>query len=214
MEKLNILSLYVEAIAAIVALIYYRKYKSSYLKYFLFFLWYVVINECLGRYMSTKLDMNNNLIFNLYIFINFIFLFSIYRHYIKKQRTKQYITIFICVYIITLIFSYFFLNENYATKLQVVPFIVGACFLVISVIFYFIEILKSEKILLITRNLLFWISVGILLFNVGAIPILIVREYDTGNKVLIQIIFLSLVILLNICYITGFIISNKIKESE
>lgn len=205
------LTLYIEILAAIVGSIYFYKYKKTYLKYFLAFLWYIVINEMYGKYIADVCEGNNSSIYNDYMIINFLFLLSIYWHRLEKRNYKRLILIFaICVTIIFIVNSHF---ENYLIETATLPFIVGSSSLIFAVGLYFIEILNSEKILHITKELLFWISFGILIFNVGAIPCIVSRTYyfDTfqTNFNFLNTLYLSLIFILNICYIIGFIYSKE-----
>jgi quinol-cytochrome oxidoreductase complex cytochrome b subunit len=90
----------------------------------------------------------------------------------------------------------------------------ASCFLIITVIFYFIEILNSEKVLNVTRDLLFWISVGVVLFNIGVIPWVITLKHYSEKFVAMNTLLQVLILILNICYILGFICSYKIQKQE
>ncbi len=211
--KIENLTIWIEIITAIIGSIYFYKYKETYLKYFLLFLWYIVINELTGRYLANILGRYNLIIFNIYLLINFPFLFSIYRHFLKNEFYKNIIFYFIYIYIIIFIFNGIFI-EDYIEDLVTYPFIIGSSFLIVSVIFYFIEILNSERILNITRDLLFWISVGVLLFNIGIIPWVITLEYFEEKKDAVTMLSKALILILNICYIIGFVWGHKMRKSE
>ncbi len=91
------------------------------------------------------------------------------------------------------------------------PFVVGSIFLIISIVFYLIELLKSEKVIIFHRKLLFWISIGLLLFHSGTIPFsLKYNEYSLFPS--IDKLFLIIYVLAFFMYTTfifGFIWSNK-----
>ncbi|EDP95780.1 hypothetical protein KAOT1_05232 [Kordia algicida OT-1] len=139
-----------------------------------------------------------------------------YKHFIQRKLFKKYIKIFIIVYWITCIINSFY--ENFLEVAQVVPYIIVSSFLIISILMYFIEVLQSERILNINRELLFWISIGLLLFHIGYIPYKIVQKfYDSiasANLENLRSLFFSLILILNICYITGFIWSQPIQKQE
>jgi hypothetical protein len=210
------LTLYVEIIAAIIGSIYFYKYKNSYLKYFLVFLWYIVFNEIYGKYIADVLDGNNFGLYNIYMVINLLFLLSIYWNKLKKSSNKKLIVLFAISFITVCIVNYPF--QDYTIDFAALPFIVGSSLLIFAIILYFIEILNSEKVLYTTRDLLFWISFGILLFNVGAIPCIVARTYyfETFhlNFGFLNTLYLSLIFILNICYIIGFICSHKIIKKQ
>ncbi|MCK8522518.1 hypothetical protein M0D21_13115 [Aquimarina sp. D1M17] len=96
-------------------------------------------------------------------------------------------------------------------EFQSLPYIAAATFIVISISIYFVEILNTEKVLYVKKNLLFWISVGLLLYYIGNIPFRILRNYyeyltDATILVLLNII---LAVIMNICFIIGFIWSDR-----
>ena len=51
--------------------------------------------------------------------------------------------------------------ENYYKEIQTIPYLIASIFLISSIIFYFLEILNTDKILYVHKNLLFWISIGL-----------------------------------------------------
>jgi len=215
-EILRSFTLYIELITAITGSIFYYKYKNTYLKYFLFLLWYIVLNEFLGFYTRVYLEMNNSRIYNIYYIINFTFLLSIYKHFLQKKLFKTCVKIFIIVYWSTCIINAFY--ENFLEVAQIVPYIIVSSFLIISILLYFVEILQSERILNINKELLFWISIGLLLFHIGYIPYKIVQKfYDSiasANLENLRSLFFSLILILNICYITGFIWRQPSQKHE
>ncbi|WP_044399533.1 hypothetical protein [Lacinutrix sp. Hel_I_90] len=204
---------YIELITAVLGSIYYSKYRHTFLKYFLLILWYTTINGFLCRYLHENYILrNNSLLYNLYHLVNFTFLLILFKKYIKSSAYKKWISIFIILYV----FSFFFnlIWQNYLTEIQTVPFILGAVFVIISITFYFLEILNTTKVLYVSKNLLFWISIGLLLYFVGKIPTRIIRNYwediSYYKDILIAEYILSIV--MNICFIIGFICSKKDKQ--
>ena len=203
---------YVELITAIIGTIYFYKYKHTCLKYFLLILWYVVINEFLGFFLKKAGFTYNVIIYNIYHLINFSFLFILYKTYIKNSIHKKYIKYFLVIYIISFFGNMFY--QNYFTQAQTIPFIIGAVFLIISIVFYFSEILNTDKVLYINKNLFFWISIGLFLYHIGKIPTRIIRNYynEIPNFKSISITESSLSIIMCICFIIGFIWSEKDKQ--
>jgi len=203
------LTVYSEYASAIIGIIFYYKYKNTPLKYFAILLVYVGLNEYLGLQFKENGIRYNKIIYNIYNVINFTYLFILYKNYLKNKNRKRIILCFIIIYIISFIINGFF--QNYIKQSQTVPYIIGSVFLVISVIFYFIEILNSEKVLKVNRNLLFWISIGFFLFHIGIIPFRIIVN-SFSNSTALNYLFLIkfiLVMVMNICFIIGFIWSKK-----
>lgn len=209
------LTLYLETITAIFASVFYYKYRESYLKYFLLFSWYTVINECLGKFILQVLELNNHIIYNVYLLIFFTYFLSVYSHFLLKKKFKICVKYFIIIYLITFIIGMFY--ENYFTQFQLRSYIIGSSVLIVSIIFYFIEILNSEKVLYVKQDLLVWISVGLLMFNIVTIPY-IVTSNIFGDKVAnfnyLNLLFNCTIIFLYLSYTLGFVLSNKIEGKK
>ena len=205
---------YLELLSAIIGTLMLYKYKHTYLKYFLILLWYTALNEFLGisivNYQKANdITVNNKIIYNVYNTINFVVLLMIYRHYIQSEKFKKWILGFIASYLITVIIFGFY--ENYLVVSQSAAYIVGASFLVITIAYYFFEVFNSDKVLNIQKSLLFWISVGLLLFHIGSIPFAVVSNYYAFIPDLRYMFYAKwvLIFILYFLYIIGFIWSEK-----
>ncbi len=200
-----------EVLTAIIGIIFYNKYKNdSFLKYFIFLISYVAINEVVGLYIKLDNDVNTTIIYNIYNVINFTYLFFLYRHFLVSTKRKKIVLVFALLYIVTFIINGF-IFENYLREYQRLPYIVAAIFLLITIIYYFIEILYSEKVLHAKKNLLFWISVGFLIYFVGNLPFRILSNYYTQltDATILFLVKFTLTMILNTCFIIGFIWSDK-----
>lgn len=167
-----------ELLSAIIGTLYFYKYKDTHLKYFLFLLWYITITEFTGWYASKNnvlvfFDKNgvdyNYWLYNLLYFIFFNVVLAIYLKSIKNSKHKKWIKLFILTYIIISIINWCFI-QDFAFEMSELPYVIGSIFLIISIIFYLIQLLKSDKIIVFHKALLFWISIGLLLFHSGTIP--------------------------------------------
>lgn len=214
-EFLNLLiklGIGVELLAAITATIFYPKYKnSSILKYFLFFLWYVAINELVGLYIRLDQEINA-ILYNIYHVVNFSFFFILYRNYLNNQKNKKLVIILCVIYLVSFIINGFF--ENYLIEHQRFPYIIGSFFLVITIILYFFEVLNSEKVLHAKKNLLIWISFGLLIYFVGNLPFRILRNYyeELTDATVSFLVKFTVTIVMNTCFILGFIWSDKKQQ--
>lgn len=200
-----------ECIAALIGLFFLFSYKAKgLLKWFSIFLIYIFINDIIGYNTRHWFPNSNNLIlYNISTSITFLFLFFIYHQYTKEKTSKHFIMYFTILYIITLFISGSY--ENYLNQLQSIPFLLGAFLLMTSIIFYFAELLKSEQIQESTKDLLFWISVGLLIYYVGKMPFRIVRDYYANHNDFSTLFILNSIftIIMNGCFITGFLIHKK-----
>ena len=86
--------------------------------------------------------------------------------------------------------------------------ILGLFFVVLTIMLYYTELLKSDAILNIKYSLFFWISIGALIFNIGILPVFVIGELIDWQGVF-KYIILGLNILLSLSFITGFLMSKK-----
>ncbi|WP_146052846.1 hypothetical protein [Aquimarina sp. I32.4] len=198
-----------EVLTAIVATIYYNKYRNTHiLKYIIFLIWYVALNEIIGLYIRSK-NWDTALPMNIYNVVNFTFILILYRSYLNEKKSKKIALVFCIIYLIAFIINGFY--ENYYIKFQSIPYIIAAFAVIITISLYFREILNSEEVLNAKRNLLFWISVGLLIYFVGNIPFRILRNYyiELTDATIYFLVNFTLTVILNICFIIGFIWSKK-----
>ena len=180
----------VEALAAFTGLLLYRKYKDSTAKYFIYFLFYSTLCDTLGSY--TKYVKNDGLLSfldgtlfqkNYWWFTLFWSVFSIvfytfyYNKIIKNAKFKSVIKnsgyaffLFSVGYIIINFDSYF--------KTSLPPITVfGALIIFLCTVFYFIEILLSDTILVFYKSLNFYISITIFIWWLIITPLGFFERY-------------------------------------
>jgi hypothetical protein len=210
---------YVELLAAIIGTVYFYKYRNTSLKFFLFILWYITFTEFIGSYASKNnvfvfFDENgidyNHWMYNILYFVFFNLVLIIYLKSIKNNKHKFWIKIFIISYILISIINWSFI-QSFIFEMSELPFVIGSIFLIISIIFYLIQLLKSSNTKTFHKELLFWISIGLLLFHTGTIPFSL--EYN-GYAFMpgIHKLFLIIYILSPLMYLIftfGFIWSDK-----
>ena len=216
---------YFELIAAIFGTIYYYKYKKTFMRFFLVILWYTILNEFLSYILRTynieylkAFDINFNgniytaLLYNIYHLINFSFLILLYGHYIQNITLKKIIYICGGAYVVSFFVNMLF--QDYISEVQTVPFIIAAITIIACILMYFYQILNSNEVLHVSKNLLFYISIGYLLYLVGILPMRIVRNYfyELPNYQYIYNVGSILSITMNMCFIAGFIWSEKKQQ--
>jgi len=198
-----------EGIAAITAILFYDKYKHTVLKYFAWILVYTILNDIIAIYVY-RLYGINVVQYNVYNFIYFLYLYYVFWSFIRSKTYKRWI-----VYCIGIFLAASFINiltANFIFENQMVAYVVGACLVIFCIILYYIEILSDSRILYIKEDLLFWISIGLLLFYVGYIPIKISREFFSNYEdvfVTLYNVQRILIIIMNSCFIIGFVWTKK-----
>lgn len=206
---------YFQFITAIVASIYFYKYKHTILKYLLPLLWYNALNEHVALIYSRSLDNTPNLIFyNVFFFITFTYYLILYKKSIKNVKFKKLVSVFIGLYLLSIGFEISCLKMNYFENSQVIPYITAASFVIICILYYLYEIFQSEEVIEVERKLLFWVSVALFLYYITFVPYKLDQNYISYFKADSSIFKIRIIVtlLFNFIYIAGFIWSRVEKE--
>lgn len=186
----------------------YDKIRNSfYLKLFLIFIGYSLLIEILGFLFGFIFRVNNHVIYNSWGLVSHFFYMFFFLSQIKNKPRRKLIKCLIIIYFVFTIVEVSFFT-NFLNQFLVKNEIIGSFLIMISVLMYFYELLKSDKILNLKESMFYWIGLGVLLFNVGFIPAYVVAEYISFG-VAYRIITLILNLLMAGCFITGFIVSKK-----
>lgn len=194
LKNYSFLTKLVEGIAAITGLICYKKYRNTYHKYFIWFLVYIILLDFLGSYtiyvakyeilkpikeaLKGTLIEKNYWVFTFFWSIGSILFFVFY--YLKIITNKYYRRIITYAALLFFLCSttYIFLNINAFFK-AAIPLIKvsGATVIFMCVIFYFIELLKSDEVLTFYKSLNFYISATIFIWWLVTTPVVFFEIY-------------------------------------
>lgn len=195
---IHLLPVYFLELTAALAGSYYLKKVGNVktdAKVLVYYLWLVVFVESVGFYPVYAYFTNYETLsfikdtpwernywwYNSYHLVKFA---ALYYYFILQltSRTKRkiftYISIvYLCCSILYLIFSGEFFYQ-YSTF----DAIVGTLLLVILIFFYFFDLLQSEKVLDFYKTLPFYVSIGILVWQVVVTPLFIYSLYFTTRS--------------------------------
>lgn len=203
--------IYFEIAALISAAIFWNSVKKTSIRWFLPFLIFIVIVEISGWYFPVYLKQHTGWIFNIsvpveYLFFSFIF----YQHY-QKKMTQKLVILFMILFTGCVLYYTLFKNIKYFNGYYLLT---GSFAMILMGIAYFFEqYLKNE-----TGNIwdepMFWITTGVLLFNIGEFSYDLVSTFIIKNlfdpvNVLFREINNKLVILLYLFISIGLIICRK-----
>lgn len=177
----------VEIIAAITGIICYRYYKHTNTKYFIWFLIYVVLIEFIGNYTSyvaeyeflrgarevfkgTKFQ-KNHWFFTLFWIIGSTIFYGLYfRKQLKNPMFKQIVKFGILVFGLFSL-TYLLLNPKSLFAGKTIPIdVFGIIIILLTVIFYLVEMLHSDKILRFYKSINFYISVTLIIWYIIITP--------------------------------------------
>jgi len=204
--KYSYITLY--TITLIVCLIYRRKYTHNLaLRLWMYFIVYSLLTEIIGHYFSHIKGVRINLTGNLWGVVSVIFYLSFFLSELKLRITRISVKLLLILFSV-FTFIYFIFFNSLIHDLPSRGLIVGSLFVVITIFIYLAELLRGDTILSIQKSLFFWISLGVLIFYLGLLPVLVIAEMIAWQGIFKHII-LSLNYIMNICFVMGLIISKK-----
>ncbi len=161
-------------IALVLCIIKYQLYYDTVLRYFPILLAYTLMSEVLGLIVRDVDDIQlvykqefynyNTIIFNIYDIIFFLYFFYIYYQLSDNITTKNIIKYGGACFLLTCIVNLFL--QDFYTEPQNFAIIIGSAIIVYTASIYLYKMIITKYKLPVYRNLLFWISVGILFFYI------------------------------------------------
>ncbi|MEM7087356.1 MAG: hypothetical protein AAF489_14305 [Bacteroidota bacterium] len=182
------LIIYVALVAALVAAIWHWPlYKHSTQRWFLFFLIYVAVQEAVAIILPLY-GIYNPVVYNIYIIVSFsfyLFWFSL----VLRNRKIPYL--FLLLFLISVPFSIYF-EDIFWEELLLSSFTVGVILVLFCAALYFLELLGESRIVNLHRSQRFWIIAGLLIFNIGFLPLLflgsILDPYGLAHRIVLTIL--------------------------
>ena len=222
-----------ELLAAISGSYYLRTVKTPIRnsKLLVLFLWFTVFSEIFGAYsplgyyseyryfsfIQGTVFQNNLWWYNLFALSNFAF-FTYYFISFVNNRTVRFVA-YICIvlYIIFSIGVYIITDSLFSFTPDFIM-VIGTLLVLMSVLSFYFELLRSNLLLQLKRLLPFYISVGALFFNLCVTPVDILSDRFTGadgDSLFVQlhvIVLLFANLFLYTSFILGFVICSRTKK--
>ncbi|MFH6602931.1 hypothetical protein ACEZ3G_05540 [Maribacter algicola] len=190
-----------EWIAAICATYHFNKYKNSTERHFVYLLWFTVLVETVGRSWRYAFESSNFWVYNIYMLVLFLFYLYWYQSILEQKTLRKIVWLFAIFFTGFAVWNFVFESWDGYHKYT---FVIGALLTMICTLFHFRQLLYGDEVLILKHKLSFWISTGLLLFNMGMIPLMLLsHNLNFGGKYF-GIIILVLNSILYGCYIIGF----------
>lgn len=186
MTELFFLTLASEFLAAIVATVYFYKYKDSLLWLLLPLLWYIPLNEVLCQFVfaNTKIGF---LLYNIYDIIVGPTILIITISQLKNKFRKKVIRTLLFTYLIAYCIN--LTQMNLLEELSTMMPTLSAIFIVIGLLYYLIELLKSDKIIQVGRDLFLWIAIGFLIFFIAYPVVFFAQKYLINKSTILKSLY-------------------------
>ncbi|WP_246067716.1 hypothetical protein [Changchengzhania lutea] len=183
-----------EFLAAVTGIFCYKKYKETAAKYFIYFLIIIAISDSLNYYtfyvrpnkalsflIGTKFEKNHwwsTLYWDIGTILFYVFyFFKVLKKHLFKSIIKYSGFTFLMFSLVYIALNWDLFFVQFFTVLDVL----GAIIIIMCSVFYFIEILISDKILEFYNSINFYISVTIFIWWLIITPLSFYNVYFTYN---------------------------------
>lgn len=195
------------------SIIHYKLLNENGLKSFIYFLIFVLAGEVTGVVLA-KVYGTNVVFYNIFTSIQTAYYLFLIQSSILSVKIKRIIGVCTGVFILSYIINYFFV-QNIHTELVSYTFTIGCLFITLSSMYFFYELLHSDKIENYATYVRFWIILGVFIFYTCNIPYMSIYNYLSVNyNTILNAYYKIIEILAYIMYvffIIGIIWSSKRK---
>ena len=195
------------------------------------FLWFTVFVEIFGSYspigyfseyryfpfIQDTVFQNNLWWYNLFAISNFAFFTYYFISFLKNKTLRSIAHVSIVLYLFISLGVYIITGSLFSSTSNFVM-IIGTLLLLMSVLSFYFELLRSDLLLQLKRLLPFYISVGVLIFNLCVTPVDILSDYFSereGNALFVRLhitVLLFANLFLYTSFILGFLICSRTKK--
>ncbi len=213
-----IITIFFELLAAVSGSYYFWKVKDPKLRIFVHYLWLTVVVEIIGGYSYLMLNnydhewfialknsvfCRNIWLYNIYAYLAIGFISIFYYNLITGFKAK------ITVLSTFAIFSsfailYYTLTDAFFTMTLPYHFSIGLAIICLYVLLYFLQLIKSDRILDFYKLPSFYISICLLLWYLCVIPLFIFDGYFKSINSEFGRFRILLLLIINICTYSGF----------
>ncbi|AEE18685.1 hypothetical protein JM84_0970 [Dokdonia sp. Hel_I_63] len=200
-----------EFIAALFGTFYFYKYKNTDINFLILLLWYIPVNEMLCQYIFPRSEIGY-LLYNLYDLIVSSTILIMLKTQIRLKARKNIVLVLLVLCITIFLISLFFFNPF--KEFSKSNFTIFTVLVITALLIYFIDLLNSDKILLLSKNLFLIINLGFLIFFIAYPVISLAREFiseDPKINGLLNNIQFTVAILSYLTIAFGFYYGNKIE---
>lgn len=226
--KNNLIVFLLELGAAISGIICLRRTRNSKPidKLFVYYLWMVVFVELVGFYPIYGYFTNYETLpfikdtpfqynywwYNIYNIIKFSILFIYFLKHLKDLQARWLLTLLSIGFIFSAVIN-LIVTDVLFLKSSAYTFIGGTIILVLMILIYFYQLLKSNQILYFYNNISFYISIGLLIWHLTVTPLFIYNNYFSNENPVFLSLHIWLLRIVNI-FLYGFLIAGFFICSE
>lgn len=203
-----------ELAACVTGFWHWRKVKRTPAGMLPVYLAFIVVAEQTGNYLNytAAYDLKRNLFNYIFIPAEYMFFYWVYYKAAAGIKEKRIVVLCMAIYAAAFIadqlyFSnrkYFFVSFSYC---------IGNFCLVMAVISFFIQFARGREIIYFRSSLLFWMSLGLLIFYLGTLPYfgLLSFLYNKYREIFFGYTYIMFVLnwMMYLLFIAGFVWTKK-----
>ncbi|RMB56547.1 hypothetical protein EAX61_14150 [Dokdonia sinensis] len=201
-----------EWLAAIFALIFFYKYRMQPIRLVLLILWIAIIAETAARLWIDAGYTNNHWIYNCYAILFYGLFYKMTYDHIKNSKRKKIVALLSILMLAVIIFRSF--TSPFATRFMTHTFNVATAVMVINLMYYAIDLLKSDINFILRERLEAFVFVAYAIFAVSFIPLsplvfAIWGDFSSSAAQTLSDIQGAILIVMNLILIFGFVWTRK-----
>lgn len=159
--------LWIEGLAAIIALLYIKSLKGKSQRFFIYYLIIIFLCEVFGKWGGEYITFSKTKYYNYFV-IPFQFVFFYWLYALKSFHNKKLFWILSLLYLLSFIPSVIFFRES---KIYFsFNYTFGCLLLMFLVIKEYYNQINSVNIINFQANNMFYINLGVTLFYIGTLP--------------------------------------------
>lgn len=162
-----------ELLAAVTAMLQWKKIKHSYWKWFAIYLVIIAATEIFAEYVGYYLKNEQlNAAINIYFSIplQFIFFFWLFYKWFQNNDKKKWPIAGIVVYLLSILVEVLLFKEQQLWFFSF-SYVTGNIILLLLTLMFFFGFIRSQQVLHYRSSRMFWISIGLLVFYLGSLPL-------------------------------------------
>ncbi len=204
------------------SIVRYRRYFDSVLKYFPIIIGYTFLTELLGYLIRENenfqivyledYSVSNSIFYNIFDIILFLYFFYIFWYISTRSKHKILIKYGAIIFIVISILNPFI--QDFIVFPQIYALTIGSFVLVACTIMYLQELHSKSKRIPNRKNLLFWISLGLMSFYSFYPALMIIGVYYRNYAQSIRPLHYGLIILMYLCFIIGFAMMRPLRSMK
>jgi hypothetical protein len=203
-----------EGIACIAGILSWQKARQSVWKYFICYLLFIFLSELFGLLCMAKNWKEIDQLYFTFIVIpaEFIFFYGLFAYHSASKSYKRFAYLSVFLYLLSLFIEN---TGEQRPDFFSISYTVGNLLLLIIIFMYLYKYLQSDELLKIRANPLIYVSIGLLVFYIGAFPFYGLKNYLWSSYKIIGTNYWYFATILNCimyCMFTSSFIWGKYKS--